>query len=225
MAGGLYPAESANAGLLAVGASPFYDTNSVEFFSSQGPTPDGRIKPEIVGIDCAASVFYEHFIRRDDGQDCWFPGTSQASPHVAGMAALIRQRFSDFTPEETVAYLKDHAEPRGAVPNNTWGYGLAQLPATDVGDCMHQLETDGIANGQWSPQCQSLALSRGYAQYYNFTLEEDAEVTIELNSGVDPYLFLRAGDARSGDFLYENDDIVAGVDLNSRLTVALAAGT
>ena len=219
------PAESANPGLLAVGASPYYDTNSIEFFSSQGPTPDGRIKPEIVGIDCAASVSYEHFIRPDNGQDCWFAGTSQASPHVAGMAALVRQRFSDFTPEETAAYLKDHAEPRGAVPNNTWGYGLAQLPATDVGDCVHEITADGTTNGQWSPQCQSLTLSRGFAQYYSFTLEEDAQVTIELNSAVDPYLLLRAGDARTGDFIHENDDIVAGVDLNSRLTATLAAGT
>ena len=78
------PAESANPGLLAVGAAPFYDTNTIEPFSSQGPTPDGRIKPDIVGVDCAESVTYERFIRRDSGQACWFPGTSQASPHVAG---------------------------------------------------------------------------------------------------------------------------------------------
>ena len=152
------PAESANPGMLAVGAAPFYDINSIEPFSSRGPTPDGRTKPEIVGIDCAASVSYEFFNRRDNGQGCWFPGTSQASPHVAGMAALVRQRFPDFTAEETAAYLKDHAEPRDSpVPNNTWGYGLAKLPATDVGDCLHELDTDGPTNGQWSPQCQSLA--------------------------------------------------------------------
>ncbi len=217
------PAESANPGLLAVGAAPFFDISTIEFFSSRGPTPDGRIKPEIVGIDCAASVSYE----LDDfrGNACWFPGTSQASPHVAGMAALVRQRFPDFTAEETAAYLKDHAEPRGAVPNNTWGYGLAQLPAADVGGCLHELDPDGPTTGQWSPQCQSFAFERGYAQYYRFTLEEDSQVTIALDSVVDPYLFLRAGDARSGDYLHVNDDIEAGVDLNSRLTAPLAAGT
>ena len=218
------PAESANPGLLAVGAAPFYDVNTIEFFSSQGPTPDGRIKPEIVGIDCAASVSYERFIRRSNGQECWFPGTSQASPHVAGMAALVRQRFPDLTAQQVAAYLKNNAEPRGAVPNNTWGYGLAQLPAAHVGGCGHNLTGDGTTGGQWSPQCQSLAFSRGFAQYYSFTLAEDAQVTIELNSSVDPYLFLREGDARSGDSLYENDDIAAGADLNSRLTAPLRAG-
>jgi hypothetical protein len=219
------PAESANPGLLAVGAAPFYDIHSIEPFSSQGPTPDGRIKPDIVGVDCAESVTYEYYIRRDNGLGCWFSGTSQSSPHVAGMAALVRQRFPDFTAEETAAYLKDTAEPRGAVPNNTWGYGLAQLPATDVGGCVHEFDADGTTGGQWSPRCQSFAFERGYAQYYRFTLEEDAQVTIELDSAVDPYLLLRDGDARSGDFVLENDDIEAGIDLNSRITATLAAGT
>ncbi len=219
------PAESANPGLLAVGAAPFYDVNTIEFFSSQGPTPDGRIKPDIVGIDCAASVSYERFIRRSNGQECWFPGTSQASPHVAGMAALVRQRFPDLTAEQVAAYLKDNAEPRGAVPNNTWGYGLARLPASGVGECVHDLTTDGTFNGAWAAGCQSQVMERGYSQYYQFTLEEDAQVTIELTSGVDPYLFLRAGEARSGDFLHENDDIEAGANLNSRITATLTAGT
>ena len=120
------PAESANPGLLAVGAAPYYNTQDVEFYSSRGPAPDGRTKPEIVGIDCGASVSYQVRIRSwDNDHECWFSGTSQASPHVAGLAALARQRFPDFTAEQVAAYLKNTAEPRGGVPNNTWGYGLA----------------------------------------------------------------------------------------------------
>ena len=218
------PAESANPGLLAVGAAPFYDINSIEPFSSQGPTPDGRTKPDIVGIDCAESVSYEYYIRRDNGLGCWFSGTSQASPHVAGMAALVRQRFPDLSAEQVAAYLKDNAQPRGAVPNNTWGYGLAQLPATGVGECVHELTTDGTTRGTWAAGCQSQAAERGFAQYYTFTLEEAAQVTIELTSQVDPYLLLRAGDSRSGDFLHQNDDIVSGSNLNSRITATLPAG-
>ena len=219
------PAESANPGLLAVGAVPFYDINTIEPFSSQGPTPDGRTKPDIAGVDCAASVTYEHYIRRDNGRGCWFAGTSQASPHVAGLAALVRLRFPDFTAQQTATYLKNNAQARGGVPNNTWGYGFAKLPATDVGGCVYELTTDGANSGQWSPHCQSLAPERGYSQYYTFTLEETTQVTIDLESSVDPYLFLRRGEARSGDFLYQNDDIEAGANTNSRITATLAAGT
>ena len=47
---------------------------------------------------------------------------------MAGMAVLVRQRFPEFTPQQVTQYLKDHAERRGSVPNNTWGYGFAKLP-------------------------------------------------------------------------------------------------
>ena len=61
-----------------------------------------------------------------------FCGTSQASPHVAGMAALVRQRFPDYTPAQVAAYLKNHAQQRETPdPNNTWGHGFAQLPYPD----------------------------------------------------------------------------------------------
>ena len=112
------PADSANAGLLAVGAAPWYDTSAVEDFSSRGPTPDGRLKPDIVGMDGGRTVAAR-----------FFHGTSQSSPHVAGLAALVKQRFPEFTPQQIAEYLKTIADPRDAVPNNTWGHGIARLPS------------------------------------------------------------------------------------------------
>ena len=119
------PAESANPGMLAVGAAPWSNVNSIEAFSSRGPTPDGRIKPDVVGADCGETA-------SGDGDFC---GTSQASPHVAGMAALVRQRFPDYAPAQVVTYLKENAEQRinSPDPNNTWGHGFIVLPPiTDV---------------------------------------------------------------------------------------------
>ena len=112
------PAESAKPGMLAVGAADWATPDTIEPFSSRGPTTDGRVKPDIVGADWGDSATLGPW-----------PGTSQASPHVAGLAALVLQRFPDFTPEQVADYLKAHALPRGAVPNNTWGYGFAQLPS------------------------------------------------------------------------------------------------
>ena len=117
------PAESANPGMLAVGASPWYDVYTIEPTSSRGPTPDGRVKPDIVGVDCgetASAPLNEY------GEG--FCGTSQASPHVAGLAALVRQRFPEYTPVQVADYLKDSTYQFGTPdPNNTWGYGLAAL--------------------------------------------------------------------------------------------------
>ena len=121
------PAEGKNSGLLAVGAAHYWDMHTIAEYSSGGPTPDGREKPDIVGTACAETASYEHLSQ--DGRGCWFPGTSQAAPHVAGMAALVQRRFPDYNPQQVVTYLKDNAKRRGSVPNNTWGYWFAHLPA------------------------------------------------------------------------------------------------
>ena len=120
------PAESANPGMLAVGAAPWYDVNTIEPYSSRGPTPDGRVKPDIVGADCGETA-----LTPLNENQRGFCGTSQAAPHVAGMAALVRQRFPDYTPAQVAAYLKENAVARGSVLNNTWGHGFAQLPSPD----------------------------------------------------------------------------------------------
>ncbi|RIK38529.1 MAG: hypothetical protein DCC58_16545, partial [Chloroflexi bacterium] len=114
------PADSANPGMLAVGAAAWSMTSAIEDYSSQGPTTDGRVKPDIAGVARGDSVSYG-----PNG----FAGTSQAAPHVAGLAALVKQRFPHFTPAQVAEYLKSNAQPRGnGRPNNTWGWGLAYLP-------------------------------------------------------------------------------------------------
>ena len=55
-------------------------------------------------------------------------GTSMASPHVAGSAALLVAANPDATVEELRSILTDTADPLG--PHNHYGYGLVQpLPA------------------------------------------------------------------------------------------------
>ena len=127
------PAESANPGLLAVGAARWDSPSTIEEYSSRGPTPDGRVKPDITGATCADSATFGSGVNA-------FCGTSQAAPHVAGLAALIKQRFPQDSPAQVANYLKSNAQPRGAsTPNNSWGAGFAQLPAvvpppTSTGD-------------------------------------------------------------------------------------------
>jgi len=50
-------------------------------YSSQGPTADGRLKPDLMGPDGVTNFAYVRF-----------SGTSAAAPHVAGMAALLLDR-------------------------------------------------------------------------------------------------------------------------------------
>ena len=111
------PSESANPGLLAVGASA-WNSVDVKTTSSRGPTPDGRTKPDIVGATCVRTALTPVFC-----------GTSAAAPHVAGLAALVLQRFPDFGPEEVANYLKENAEKMIDSDPNISGHGFAKLPA------------------------------------------------------------------------------------------------
>ncbi len=114
------PAESANPSVLTVGAAHWEDIHTIAWYSSRGPTPDGRIKPDIVGPTCGESASFHP--RR-------YCGTSGSTPHLVGMAALVKQRFPHYGPEQVAEYLKDHAEQRQTPdPNNTWGHGFAVLP-------------------------------------------------------------------------------------------------
>ena len=121
------PEESRNPGMMAVGATHYWDTNAIAAYSSRGPTLDGRTKPDITGVACGQATTTSPVTV--GVHQCWFSGTSQAAPHVAGLAALVRQHFPDYTPAQTVRYLQENASERGpSGSDNTWGYGLAALP-------------------------------------------------------------------------------------------------
>ena len=125
------PGESVNVGALTVGAAPAGNTGQIQPFSGRGPMNNATTKPDIVGADGTHSAILG---------SSW-EGTSLAAAHVTGLAALVKQRFPSYTPEQVAGYLKDNAEPRptddpfrgpSADPNNTWGHGFAMLPASDV---------------------------------------------------------------------------------------------
>ena len=124
------PAESVNNGMLAVGAAHYWNTRAIASYSSRGPMLNGRTKPDITGAACARAsrAGITPQFRGPSGQRCWFAGTSASSPHVAGLAALVKDRFPAYTPAQVASYLKTNALARGAKPNNTWGYGFAKLP-------------------------------------------------------------------------------------------------
>ena len=105
------------------------------------------------------------------------------------------------------------------------GLGDVTTPTPTDDLCRETLSGDGAVTGEWAGDCESAVGARGYARYYTFTLVEESEVTITLESDTDPYLYLREGEAKSGDFLHENDDIVLVTDTNSRIQETLAAGT
>ena len=116
------PAEHPSSSLLAVGATDADDTSTIWDLSSRGPTTDGRTKPDIVGVHETYSVV-------DEGNA---GGTSFSGPQIGELAILVQQAYPHYTSFQIARYLKTNAAPRGSVPNNDWGYGLAMLPNPDT---------------------------------------------------------------------------------------------
>ena len=94
---------------------------------------------------------------------------------------------------------------------------------TGCGPAALSLPAAGVS-GSWGDDCESEEPGRGYSRFYRFTLSEGAEVTIDLQSNEDTYLFLRQGDSIAGETIGENDDVASG-DLNSRIVAQLEAGS
>ncbi|MCL6642831.1 MAG: S8 family serine peptidase [Candidatus Bipolaricaulota bacterium] len=100
----------------SIGATDFRN-DSARRYSSRGPTKDGRIKPDFAAPDGVRTATFRPFF-----------GTSAASPHVAGAAALVKSARPNWGPKEIADFLASRAIDRGDNgPDNTYGAGRIAL--------------------------------------------------------------------------------------------------
>ncbi|MBI9046881.1 MAG: S8 family serine peptidase [Anaerolineaceae bacterium] len=106
-------------GSLTVGAT-MYSNDELESYSSQGPTMDGRLKPEVTAPTGTSSEVY-------GGS---FIGTSASCPHVAGAAALLFQVYGNSNDVRTI--IEDRAVDLGPDgPDYAFGIGRLSMGAPD----------------------------------------------------------------------------------------------
>ena len=117
------------------------------FFSSPGPTRDGRLKPEIVAPGVALSSMSrdanfggDERIVSADSAHVLEAGTSMSAPHVTGAVALMLSVYQHLTPEQAIDALQRGArrdaftsraftgDPNTS-PNASWGFGKLDVAA------------------------------------------------------------------------------------------------
>ncbi|MBI1951679.1 MAG: S8 family serine peptidase [Acidobacteria bacterium] len=137
--------------------STFSGVGSLSGFSSLGPTRDGRIKPDVaapgewVGSSLAGSIQAtrgNNFTERD-GEHGDIRGTSMATPHVAGTAALLLAINPDLEGPEVKAAITASARSDsfaispGPLPNTYYGHG--KLRALEAGYIAASIVSDFAA--------------------------------------------------------------------------------
>jgi serine protease AprX len=111
-------------GVITVGATHRFwpHTYGVSFFSSRGPTGDGRPKPDLVAPG--------ERIRSCLPQGEWgeLDGTSMAAPHVSGAAAMLMARYSELIgqPERIKKILCESATDLGR-ERSFQGHGMLDV--------------------------------------------------------------------------------------------------
>jgi minor extracellular serine protease Vpr len=119
-------------------------------FSSRGPTPfTYLIKPDVTapGVNVLSSVFDQEF--------AFFQGTSMATPHLAGSAALLLDLNPDWSPADVKSALVNTAarvvtdSNTGTVDPGVLARGGGRVDLTAVADIPVTIDPASASFGLW----------------------------------------------------------------------------
>lgn len=191
--------EAAAKNVLAVGASenlrPTWtdsdNPNQMAYFSSRGPMPDGRIKPDIVApgtfiLSTKSTQGNNYWASYKNNRYAYNGGTSMSCPLAAGAMALVRQWLVErrgYTNEVPTSALMKAVVMGGAAemygqsghnvvsmaPNKDEGWGRMDLEGT-------LYPTNGLAVRLFD----RVPFSDGGARQFEFTLTNDAPLAVQL---------------------------------------------
>lgn len=214
---------------LTVGAVDKQD--ALADFSSVGPrTGDGAVKPDLTapGVDIGAAAAEGSLVEQEgdpvaDGYVS-ISGTSMATPHVAGAAALLAQRHPDWTGERIKGALTASTKPGKGYTAFQQGSGRADVNKALKQTIVAEPVSIGFGTAQW-PHGDDEPVTKDIT-YRNLGTED---VTLSLTAtGTDP----RGKAAPKGMFTLAADEVTVpaggtaavGVTADTRLGGSVNGG-
>lgn len=181
--------------VIAVGAVD--SSGRIAYFSSNGPTADGRIKPDVVamGVDVYAAASYS--FTYDTAGYSYTSGTSFSGPLTAGVCALILSVHPELTPQQVLEALKMTANKKDN-PGNVYGWGL--INAYDAA-LYHGMIISNKPEVTDNGESQSISV---YVLSNNAIVSESVKMFYSANGGefkeVQMVLTEKAGENNSGKY-------------------------
>lgn len=167
---------SATLSIAPIGSRPA-TSDVLAGFSSRGPTPLEGLKPDVAA---PGVVIYSAAIKSGDPAGVVDPsgflaisGTSQATPHVAGSAALLRQLHPSWTPEQIKSALMNSATDVFTSTDKVDRAGVLETGAGRI-----DLNRAGSVDATISPASVSFGINK--LKKKDVTLSVDLNITNQL---------------------------------------------
>lgn len=180
--------------VISVGAVD--SSGKIAYFSSNGPTNDGRIKPDVVAMGMNVWTANSPSSSWNDSSYYWSDGTSFSSPLTAGVCALILSAHPYLTSNQVREALKMTAN-NNSNPNNVYGWGLvnaydavlyfgmfsSNLPEVEYSDDMLKISIYFISRDLIDPESVKFYYNTDFGNDFKEMKCELIEKIDETNSG------------------------------------------
>tara|TARA_B100000945_G_scaffold58174_1_gene43153 strand:+ start:1119 stop:2825 length:1707 start_codon:yes stop_codon:yes gene_type:complete len=154
--------------VIAVGA--VNNSGNIAYFSSRGPTYDGRIKPEVcamgLGVWCASANNNDNLVLQSNG-------TSTAAPLISGAIAVIMSAQPNWNAMEVRNALLQTSSKNNN-PDNIYGYGIPDVINAINFQQLHTHKTEPIHPHEFH-------ISKAYPNPFNPSVSIDILINRESN--------------------------------------------